>query len=173
MPNPKFPDRTFGLNASQMLHELLGMYRQFREDPLNTKLARDCSSHVWHLFESIFHEFGSQLPFANLTELRTRVESDFAGIAYLHDICSATKHVNLSRPKANIKDTRLHRGGFSRDFDRHDFDTSRLEIVLSDGQRIDFEDVLDQAIDYWTTFVKQYRLFEIEKRTTHSPPKTL
>ena len=159
----KPPDLSFGLDARLMLHELLDMYRLFRAEPLNRKLARDCSSHTWHISEQIFHEFSTELPFVNLTEFRSHVQKEFEGIKYLHDICNASKHVKLSRPKSNIETTRLHHGDFDRnDFDRHDFDTSRLEIELCVGQRIDFEDLLDQAIDFWSTFVQRRRLFDID-----------
>ena len=53
----------------------------------------------------------------------------------------------------NIDETRHHAGDFSRDdFDSRDFDLSRLEIKLPDGQTVLFDDTVDSAVDFWSKF---------------------
>ena len=68
------------------------------------------------------------------------------------DICNESKHGEITRYVANVKEARHHRGAFSSAFS-HDFDISRLEIELDGGQALLFLDVVDRAVRFWSDFL--------------------
>ena len=59
--------------------------------------------------------------------------------------------------KPRIDDARVHIGDFSgEDFCSDDFDTSRLEIGLPGGKKVSFNDVVDRAVEFWSTFLEAH-----------------
>ena len=62
--------------------------------------------------------------------LKAHVCGECPELAYLQDICNESKHGEITRYVANVKEARHHRGAFSSAFS-HDFDISRLEIELA------------------------------------------
>ena len=75
-------------------------------------------------------------------------------LAYLQDVCTESKHAEITRYPPRIDAARLHPGDFSsEDFCSEDFDTSRLEIVLREGRRLSFSAVIERAVEFWSDFM--------------------
>ena len=147
--------RSFGLDASSALDALRDAVERFRQDDLNKDLARDCAIKAWHLCEHVFDEHAGNLPFANLHDFAQHVRSACPELGHLQVICNASKHGEGLRKTGQVKEARHHSGAFSRGFSR-DFDVSRLEIELTDGKTVDFDDVIDSAVAFWSQFFSRY-----------------
>lgn len=150
--------RSFGLDALTALVAFKNAVERFRDDILNEDLARDCAIKAWHLCDYAFKELDSKSQFYKLKNLKKHVKDCCPELAYLQDVCNASKHVEITYP-SNIDETNHYRGDFCpKDFDSRDFDTSRLEIKLSDDQTIPYIYVVDRAVDFWSKFFDDYEL---------------
>ena len=147
--------RSFGLDAPSALKALGTAVERFKGDDLNVDLARDCAGKAWHLCDHVFKALGSNSEFAGLRELQEHVREACPELAYLQDICIESKHAEIARYRPRIDEARVHVGAFSRGFS-NDFDTSRLEIVLSGGRKVLFNDVVDRAVEFWSTFLEAH-----------------
>ena len=116
---------------------------RFRSNDLDEGLARDCAWRAWHLCDYVPRELGPNHRFSNLPDLKNHVKCVCPELAYIQDIWNATKHVEITRYTPQVKTARYHGGAFSRGFD-----TSCLEIVLADGQRVYFADVIYRAVEF-------------------------
>ena len=143
--------RSFGLDAASALEALKTASEKFKNDDLNKDLARDCAIKAWQLCDHVFNALGSTSRFATLRGLQDHVKHTCPELAYLRDICTASKHGESLRYAPQITEARFKGGAFSHGFSRG-FDISRLEIELPDGQTMFFEDVIDRAVDFWSTF---------------------
>ena len=149
--------RSFGLDAPSALEALKSSMERFKDDDLNEDLARECACKAWHLCDHVSKALDPNSPFATLKKLQEHARGVCPELAYLRDICIESKHGEITRNMAHIKvkDTRHHKGAFSRGFSR-DFDTSRLEIELLDGQTVFFLDVVDRAVGFWSDFFEDH-----------------
>ena len=149
--------RSFGLDAASALEALKTASEKLKNDDLNKDLARDCAIKAWHLCDHVFNALGSTSRFATLGGFQDHVRHTCPELAYLHDICTESKHGEISRYRSRITKARFKGGAFSHAFSRG-FDISRLEIELPDGQTVFFNDVLDRAMDFWWTFFDDNRI---------------
>ena len=146
--------RSFGLDAPSALKALGAAVKRLTDDGLDVDLARDCAGKAWHLCDHVFKALGSNSEFAGLKELQDHVRSACPELGYLQDICIESKHAEITRYSPRIDEARVHVGDFSReDFCSDDFDTSCLEIVLRQGQKVSFNEVVDRAVEFWSTFL--------------------
>ena len=143
--------RSFGLDALSALEALRIAVKKFRHDDLNEDLARDCAGKAWHLCDHVFKALAPNPPYAKLQALQKHVREGCPELAYLQDICTESKHAEITRYTPRIVEARLHGGAFSRAFSRG-FDISRLEVELCGGEAVSFNDVIDRALDYWSRF---------------------
>ena len=150
---------SFGLTASSALQELRDAASAFLHDELNETLARECAQRAWHLCDHFFYESGATSGFPKLGSLQDHVRHACPELEYLQEICIASKHGTITRFVPSVVDTNKLDGDFCReDFDPHDFNVPRLEITLSGGQKLLFDDVLDCAVSFWTQFFRKHGL---------------
>ena len=148
---------TFGLDAPSRLAALESAVERFRADNLNKDLAGDCALKAWHLHEHLFHAADTNFPFAKLDDFRHHLKVACPDLAHLQVICNAAKHGEVLRRTGEIVDTYEHQGDFDRnDFSPADFDTDCLEIVLTDGKKVSFDDVLDRVLTFWWQFSRDH-----------------
>ncbi len=129
--------------------------KRFEDNDLNEDLARECACKAWHLCDQVFNVLGSNSPFPSLRNLQNHTKETCPELAYLQDICTESKHAEITRHPPRIKEARHHRGDFSREFSE-EFDVSRLEIELLDGRTHSFRDVVSRAVDFWYDFFKNH-----------------
>ena len=145
--------RSFGLVAPSLLEALNNSVERLRADDLNEDLARECACKAWHLCDHVFAALDPHSQFTSPGTLKARVCGECPELAYLQDICNESKHGEITRYVAKVKEARHHRGAFSSDFS-HGFDISRLEIELDGGQALLFLDVVDRAVRFWSDFFR-------------------
>lgn len=141
---------TFGTESSQdKFIEVLKEYEEFKLDEINKVKAKNLSSNLWHLTDWAFKENTS---FNDLGLFRESLYTNCSTLKIFHDIANGNKHSDVSRPKADIKNTSHHVGDFSNDFCRKDFNTSRLTIELENGKTLDFYTEVEKAIEFWKNY---------------------
>ena len=146
--------RSFGLDALSGLEALQSAVERFKKDDLNVDLARDCAGKAWHLCDHVFKALGANSGFTKLSELQAHVRRACPELAYLQDICTESKHAEITRYVPRIDEARVHIGDFAReDFCSDDFDTSRLEIGLPGGRKFSFKKVVGRTVDFWSEFL--------------------
>ena len=151
--------RSFGLDAASALEEFRTAVKRFGVDDLNEDLARDCAYKAWHLCDHAWQARGSNSPFASLRKLQTHARRACPELAYLQDICTESKHGEITKYTPSIKEARHHSGDFCReDFSSEDFDTSRLEIELPDGRTVPFDNVISRALEFWSDFFESHAI---------------
>jgi len=130
-------------------------YLEFNANKLSSKCAINCAMTAWHLAEWIYVEYNA---LANINQFQTiemfknNIKSQCPSLQIMQDITNGTKHFFL-RKQSTIKTTELHEGSFSDDFSR-DFDISGLEIELTDGTKLYFEDEIEKVKIFWEGFFK-------------------
>lgn len=151
--------RSFGLDAPSALEDLRKSIERFKDDDLNRDLAREISIKAWHLCDHVYRALSSNSSFATVGELQSQVRNSCPELAYLQEICTESKHAEITKWTPQVDEARRHEGDFCReDFDHRDFDVSRLEVKLVSGSVIDFDDVINRAMDYWSQFFKDYEI---------------
>ena len=69
----------------------------------------------------------------------------------MQDISNGTKHFTITKYPPSVKNTELHKGAFSNAFSRA-FDISALEIELTNGTKLYFEDEIEKVINFWENY---------------------
>ena len=151
--------RSFGLDAASAFKSLKTASERFKNDDLNEDLARDYAIKAWQLCDHVFKALGSTSRFATLGGLQDHVKHTCPELAYLQDICTESKHGEISRYTPRIDEAKFHDGDFDpQDFDPHDFAVARLEIKPAGGQPILFGDVVDCVVNFWSKFFDDNRI---------------
>lgn len=143
--------QSFGLNANSALEALKSAVKSLKDDDLNEDLARDCAIKAWHLCDHVFLALDSNSQFKSLSDLKNHAKDNCTELAYLQDICIASKHGSITRYPPQIDKAIFQGGAFSNAFSR-DFDISRLEVKLPDGKTMWYIDVVDCAVTFWSEF---------------------
>ena len=147
--------RSFGLDAPSALEALRTAAKRFKEDDVDADLARDCAGKAWHLCDHVFKALGPNSKFRDLKDLQHQVRAACPELAYLQDVCTESKHAEITKYPPSIDEARGHIGDFSKeDFCSDDFDTSRLEIRLPGGKTVLFNDAVERAVGFWSTFLE-------------------
>ncbi len=139
----------FGIeNSRDRLNQLKENFEKLKQDELNVSLAEKACEDAWHLADWFFEEQKQTDPTLTKEKFRCKIYNECPQMKILHDLVNSFKHKKLSNPKVRITETKKHGGAFSSDFSK-DFDVSRLEVHLEDGNKIDVDDLIKIAIDYW------------------------
>jgi len=145
----------FGIeNSKDKLFQLEENFKMLKQDPLNVSLAEKACSDAWHLIDWVLVDQKAINPLLTKGQFRTRVYIECAEMKILHDLVNTEKHRELDRPKMIITETKKRGGAFSSAFSK-DFDVSRLEIHFENQSKIDVDDLVKIAIDYWRNIILQ------------------
>jgi len=143
----------FGIdNSKDRLQQLKENFEKLKRDQLNVSLAEQTCSDAWHLNDWVLAEQKQINPTLTKGTFRAKVYNECPEMKILHDLVNSFKHKELDRPKVRIKETKKHGGAFSSDFSK-DFDVSRLEVHFEDQSKIDVDDLVKIAIDYWNGLI--------------------
>ena len=145
--------RSFGLAAPSALEAFKAAAEKFKDNEFNADLARDCACKAWHLCDHVFIALGSNSPFANLRRLKDHVRGTCRELAYLQDICNASKHGETMLYPPHIDEAKFQDGDFDPADFGHDFDIPRLEMTPVGGQPILSNDAVDRAVEFWAKFL--------------------
>ena len=146
---------TFGLsNSEDFLEELRGAVSDLNEDPGNPRLARYAAIVAWSMCDWVEVDIGRRLQ-------RSLIKVQCPALGYLQELANVFKHRKL-RPSTPVTlSAAVRTGSFSREFSRA-FDVTRLELVLEEGNQLWFEDVIQEALDFWILFFRENGLVQME-----------
>jgi hypothetical protein len=136
------------LSSTDRLKLLKGDFEKLMKDPLDISLAEKTCSDAWHLSDWVFTEQRVSKSGLTKEKFRTNLYVECPEMRILHDLANATKHNELTSPKAKIRETKVHKGGLSSGFSKA-FNVSRLEVHYNEDARIDVDDLIKLAIEYW------------------------
>ena len=149
--------RSFGLDAPSAFEELTKAAKRFKQDELDADLARDCAGKAWHLCDHVFKVLSPNPTFQDLKDFQRQVRTACPELGYLQDICIESKHAEITKYSPRIDEALVHTGDFSNeDFSGKDFDTSRLEIRLRGGGTVLFNNALERAVEFWSTYLERH-----------------
>jgi len=150
---------SFGLDVFDYLRALQESVERSRLDYLNGVLAQDCACKAWHLREHVFRVPQVGCQFARPDDFRKYVTDACPELDLLRVVCNAQKHTDfLESSTGEVLTVRYHQGDFSKEFNRRDFNTDRLEIKLTDGRVELFDDVIDRAVSFWSQFFENHAI---------------
>lgn len=139
----------FGISqAKDRLKLLEENFQLLKQDPLNVSLAEQACSDAWHLTDWVFDEEKENNPSLTKEIFRTKLYKECSEFKILHDLVNSIKHKKLSNPKVTITQTKRKAGAFSNAFSKA-FGVSRLEIHFEEGTKVDLDDLVEVAIEYW------------------------
>ena len=145
--------KMFGIeNSKDRLAQLKENYKKLRQDELNVSLAEKTCSDAWHLVDWVYSDYRSIDETLTKEDFRAKIYRECPEMKILHDLVNTIKHKKLDRPKVSIKNTKKHGGAYSSDYSK-DYDVSRLEVHFKDQSKIDVDDLVKIAIDYWNTLI--------------------
>ena len=129
------------------LRQLIADHERLISDPLNISLAEKCCQDAWHLADWDLNDRQKVGP--NLTKEHYRIDlfQRCPEMRILHDLSNTMKHQTLTNPRAQIKATKIHGGGFGSGFSKG-FNVSGLQVHFDNNQQIDVDDLVKIAIDY-------------------------
>ena len=159
------PTLTFEINnSSDLFNKLLEEYSDFDKQYLNPRFAMNCAITSWHLTDWTYLEFykndkrfqdskekdkkGCTKFISGLLKYQQFIIKQCPELEYMRLITNGIKHCVLN-DKSRKEKTVIHKGDFSTDFSRNDFNVTRFVIELNKGKKIDFENTLLKTIDYW------------------------
>lgn len=144
----------FGRDAAEDKYSsFLLEYKDYMSDDLSTDKAQRVATSAWHLVDWVFENHKSIHQFNNIGLFRESLYPHCESLKIMHDLANATKHLNVTRPKGDIKDTREYSGTFDSTFD-FTFDTSHLEIEKNDGTKLSFVREIMKVKDFWDEYFK-------------------
>lgn len=138
--------------ARQKFDELLKEFDEFIKNETNISKATNIATNSWHLIDWVFEE--NKAIYNNIGELREDLYPKCDALKLMHDIANGSKHNNVSRPKAKIKNTDLHRGDYSSDYNRKNYNISKLIIELETGETLDFYIEIKKVINFWEKYLQ-------------------
>lgn len=143
----------FGINNSKDRLKLLEEnFKKLKRDELNVSLAEQTCSDAWHIADWVLAEQKQIDPTLTKRAFRAKIYNECPEMKILHDLVNSFKHKELTSPKVKITATKKHKGDFSSDFSK-DFNVSRLEVHFKDQSKVDVDDLVKIAIDYWNHLI--------------------
>ena len=144
---------TFGLsNSKDFLEELRGSISDLKKDPVNPRLARYAAIVAWAMCDWVRKDMGEQVK-------HEWIKEQCPALGYLQDLGNFFKHRELKSSKNSTLRAARRSGTFSRAFSRG-FDIVRLELILEDGSNLWFEDVIQEALEFWERYFRETGLCE-------------
>jgi hypothetical protein len=133
-------------NASDFFKKLLEDHEEFKKEPLSSRLAINCAMTAWHIIDWIYWEYHSSD--SSLSKFQIKMKNECPSLQIMHDITNGAKHYKLTRHMPEVKDTSLHKGGFSSGFSLG-FNISILVLEKEDGSILYFEEEIANVVLFW------------------------
>jgi len=139
-------------NAIDLLRALNVAIDDYLTDPLSSGKAVICAIFSWHLVDWVYQEYQAvATPFPKLINYQRYLKSQCKSLSYMQDITNGTKHRTIAMYVPVVKKTEEHHGAFSNAFSKA-FDVSCLQLTLTDGTFVYFDEEVIKVRDYWNTY---------------------
>lgn len=146
----------FGKNtAKDKYNTFLLEYEDYKKDNTSINKAISLSITAWHLIDWAFLDYKTFHKSNSLGAFREKLYPKCPSLKIMHDLANASKHKELTRSKAELKNTEKHKGIFSSIFNKK-FDTTYLLIELRDGNKLRFNEEIDKVKVFWDSYFSAY-----------------
>ena len=136
---------TFGLSSSRdFLEELRETISDLKNNPVNPRLARYAAIVAWSMCDWVAKELKEPVQ-------HDQIKEQCPALGYLQELANIVKHRELRPSNSPILNAADRTGAFSCGFSR-DFDIVRLELTLEDGTTLWFEEIIQQALEFWEQY---------------------
>ena len=125
----------------------------YMADPLDEWKAEEFARAAHILAEWVVDEH-VQFGYASQQTCREKIYQRCPSLKALRDLSNRAKHSGKLKDerKPYFETATKHHGDYSRDFAREDFDVDRLVLILMGGTVLDYEDVVQAAMNFWQEF---------------------
>lgn len=139
--------------AKDKYKEFLQDFDEYINDELSINKAKRLATNAWHLVDWTFEEYQTTHNYNNIGEFRESLYPNCESLKIMHDLTNASKHKILTRPKADLKNTKEHQGDFcSKDYSSEDYNVSYLEIEKNDGTKLSFRKEIEKVKEFWKEY---------------------
>ncbi len=144
---------SFDIKSSKDLYdEFKRRIGEYRDDPLSSGKAVICAILAWSVVEWMYNEyFESSIKFPKLKNFQSSIKKECPSLSFMQDIANGSKHRGISHYTSAIKNTEVHKGGFSESFSKG-FDVNSLGLELDTGEYAFFDEEVNQV----ESFLKEY-----------------
>ncbi|MEX1132282.1 MAG: hypothetical protein WEC15_03585 [Flavobacteriales bacterium] len=139
--------------AADLLTKLEADFQIFLADPLSSSKALNCVFSAWHMSDWWYEESSHTPTEQGKKEYQRKLRSEHDFLRFMSDIANGSKHIRLSDPNVQVKDTSVHQGDFNNDFSL-DFDVPYLKITLEDRSERIFAKELENALNHWRAVLR-------------------
>ena len=143
-------DYSFSINTfDEYWKSTQNVVKRYLSDDLNEELAVNCANKLWHLCDWYYKENEKSLKLNQLSDFQGICGNDNSNLRILRDICNGSKHGTIEKTRnPMIRKASKHSGAFSSAFSRG-YDVSVLEVELTDGSVVYFDEVVKNVYEYW------------------------
>lgn len=151
-------------NSDDFYKKLKEDYNEFCTEKTSSRIALNCAMTAWHLIEWIYKDYKHTLlkEVKCIRDFQDEIKTLCPSLKIMQDLCNGTKHTEGNK-SSKIINTEKYEGSFDFTFDSI-FDTSSLDIELSNGKKTEFTIEMQKCIDfyesYFSDFLKKNRLIK-------------
>ncbi|PMK14068.1 hypothetical protein [Vibrio splendidus] len=121
----------------------------FKESPLDTNIADGVAQLLWSCTDYFHREKLCGCDHVQLRNCQAEIRKQCKSFSAINDVCDSAKHNGIDRPKVNLKQSYSKGGDFARgDFCFQDYNTPALIVEYTDGEKVDFETIVNESFDY-------------------------
>jgi hypothetical protein len=125
----------------------------YLSDPLSSGKAVICAMFSWHLVDWVHQEYPVvTVKFPKLTDYKLHLKSECKSLSYMQDITNGTKHRSITNYLPSIKKAKEHGGAFQLNAFSNAFDVPCLQLTLTNGIILHFNEEVIKVRDYWNTY---------------------
>ncbi|MFC0343406.1 hypothetical protein [Epilithonimonas hispanica] len=131
-------------------------YNEFCTKETSSRIALNCAMTAWHLHEWIYKDYKhTQLKAVkNIGDFKDKIKILCPSLKIMQDLCNGTKHTE-GNTSSKVINTEKYEGSFDFTFDST-FDTSSLDIELSNGTKTEFSVELQKCIDFYESYFSNF-----------------
>lgn len=143
-------DYSFGINSFNKYWESTqDVVDRYLLDNLNEELAVNCANKLWHLCDWYYKQNEELLKLNQLSDFQAICGNENSNLRILRDICNGSKHGTIEKTRnPMIRRALKHSGAYSSAYSNA-YDVSVLEVELTDGSVVYFDDVVKSVYEYW------------------------
>tara|TARA_R110002111_G_scaffold252686_1_gene317660 strand:- start:102 stop:554 length:453 start_codon:yes stop_codon:yes gene_type:complete len=141
-------------SAKDKYEEFLEDYNDYINDNLSIIKAKRLANSAWHLVDWTFQEGLSTHNFTDIGNYRESLYPNCLSLKVMHDLANTTKHKLLTRPKADLKNTKEHQGEYSNEYSS-EYNISYLQLEKNDGTILNFVNEAKNVKDFWQNYFEK------------------
>ena len=144
-------------NSDDFYKKLKEDYNEFCTKETSSRIALNCAMTAWHLHEWIYNDYKTTKlrRFREVKKFGKELKKKCQSLQLMQDICTGTKHTEITYYTPDIINTEKYEGSFDFTFDST-FDTSSLDSEISNGTKTEFTVEMQKCIDFYESYFSDF-----------------